>query len=96
MKADAVATTYWKPASPGRIYAPEDNPVVWFDTGSGDTHLIDALAAEALELLANGPLTKLELASRLPALDGDAEAAHEARIGELLEALAAVDLVERC
>lgn len=96
MKADAVATTYWKPASPGRIYAPEDNPVVWFDTGSGDTHLIDALAAEALALLASGPLTKQELAFRLSTREDGAEADHEAHIDELLKALATVDLVERC
>ncbi len=94
--AYAVATTYWQPVSPGRIYAPDDGPVVWFDTGSGDTHLIDALAAEALSLLANGPLTKQELVARLGVDESDAAVAHEAHVDELLEALAAVDLVERC
>lgn len=85
----------WHLVSRGRLYAPEaDDAVVWFDSGSGHTHLIDPIAAEILGLLADEPLDEKTLAARLGDTIPDA-GADDLPLGDILESLAAVELIER-
>jgi PqqD family protein of HPr-rel-A system len=56
---------------------------VVFDEGSGDTHLLDPLAAELLKALAESPADLPTLIARLTArlgLEPDAEIADHARV----------------
>ena len=66
-----------------------------FDEGSGDTHLLDPLAAEFLKLLEESPGDVLGLARRLVArLDVAPDPDLSGRVRELVERFVAVGLVE--
>jgi PqqD family protein of HPr-rel-A system len=68
---------------------------VIFDEGSGDTHLLDPLAAEFLKLLEESPGDVLGLARRLVArLDVAPDPDLSGRVRELVERFVAVGLVE--
>lgn len=62
-----------------------DNEFVVYNTGSGDTHLLDVVAAEALKILDTAPANLLELVQKLSAsleieVDGDFVAHLETRL----------------
>lgn len=86
----------WHLVSRGRLYAPEaDDAVVWFDSGSGHTHLIDPIAAHVLELLGHESLDETTLAARLHddvILLDDGE--EPIPLNDILESLAAAELIE--
>ena len=66
-----------------------------FDEGSGDTHLLDPLAAELLKVLQESPGEVPALARRLAArLDLELDADLTGRVGELVNRFVAVGLVE--
>lgn len=66
-----------------------------FDEGSGDTHLLDSLAAEFLKVLEESPGEVPGLARRLGArLDLARDADLTRRVRELVERFVAVGLVE--
>jgi PqqD family protein of HPr-rel-A system len=68
---------------------------VIFDEGSGDTHLLDPLAAEFLKVLEESPGEVPGLARRLVArLELVPDAALIGRVRELVERFVAVGLVE--
>jgi PqqD family protein of HPr-rel-A system len=68
---------------------------VIFDEGSGDTHLLDPLAAELVKVLQESPGEVTTLAHRLVArLDLERDADLTARVRELVDRFAAVGLVE--
>jgi PqqD family protein of HPr-rel-A system len=68
---------------------------VIFDEGSGDTHLLDPLAAEFLKVLEESPEEVPGLARRLGArLDLASDADLTGRVRELVERFVAVGLVE--
>jgi PqqD family protein of HPr-rel-A system len=68
---------------------------VIFDEGSGDTHLLDPLAAEFLKVLEESPADVPGLARRLGArLDLASDADLTGRVRELVERFVAVGLVE--
>jgi PqqD family protein of HPr-rel-A system len=68
---------------------------VIFDEGSGDTHLLDSLAAEFLKVLEAAPGEVPGLARRLVGrLDLGTEADLTVRVRELVERFVAVGLVE--
>jgi PqqD family protein of HPr-rel-A system len=68
---------------------------VIFDEGSGDTHLLDPLAAEFLKVLEESPEDVPGLARRLRArLDLASDADLTGRVRELVERFVAVGLVE--
>jgi PqqD family protein of HPr-rel-A system len=68
---------------------------VVFDEGSGDTHLLDPLAAEFLKVLEESPGEVPGLARRLVArLDLGPDADLTGRVRELVERFVAVGLVE--
>jgi PqqD family protein of HPr-rel-A system len=66
-----------------------------YDAGSGDTHLISALAIELLELLSTAPRTEAALGLELVDALGDAESeAVASLIGEQLTSLHGLGLVQ--
>ena len=66
-----------------------------FDEGSGDTHLLDLLAAEFLKVLEDSPGDVPSLARRLVArLDLAPDPDLTGRVRELVERFVAVGLVE--
>jgi PqqD family protein of HPr-rel-A system len=68
---------------------------VIFDEGSGDTHLLDPLAAELVKVLQESPGGVSALARRLVArLDLERDADLTGRVRELVGRFVAVGLVE--
>ena len=66
-----------------------------FDEGSGDTHLLDPLAAELLKVFQESPGEVPALARRLAArLDLELDADLTGRVRELVNRFVAVGLVE--
>lgn len=83
IRADALRVREW------------DDAGVIYDAASGNTHLVDALGLELLDLLRQRPWTLAELAAELQdALPGDLDAeAAQIRLNAKLEQLARLDLV---
>lgn len=52
---------HWRLCAPGQLYDRNEGLAVYFDTASGDTHLINGLAAALLGELAPGPVSQDEL-----------------------------------
>ncbi len=99
--ADGVAATS-RDESPERWVAPRRESLLWledgasaviFDRRSGQTHILNAAAAQALGLLMNGPLPEVEL-SRQMALNLDPGADMPALVREILSTFDALGLVE--
>jgi PqqD family protein of HPr-rel-A system len=68
---------------------------VIFDEGSGDTHLLDSVAAELLKVVEESPGQVPTLARRLVArLDLELDADLTGRVRELVDRFVAVGLVE--
>jgi PqqD family protein of HPr-rel-A system len=68
---------------------------VIFDEGSGDTHLLDPLAAELLKVFQDSPGEVPALARRFAArLDLELDADLTGRVRELVNRFVAVGLVE--
>jgi len=55
----------WRTFAKGEFYDNEEDAVVYFSLGSGDTHLIGPFAACLLSLLSEVPLTESELVTKL-------------------------------
>ena len=99
--AEGVAATsrsdgpkYW--AAPRRdslLWLEDGASTVVFDRRSGQTHILNATAAQALGLLMNGPLPEAEL-SRQMALNLDPDADMAALVREILSTFDALGLVE--
>lgn len=83
----------WKLCSCGRLYQPERERAVYFDPGSGDTHLISILACAVLRILREAPLEIDEIATRLQAA-GIGPCQDLLQLEALLDELSTVDLVE--
>ena len=72
-----------------------DDEFVIFDEGSGDTHLLDPLAAEVLKVLEESPGEVSGLARRIVArLDLAPDSDLTERVRELVERFVALGLVE--
>jgi len=86
----------WRVESRGRIYDPGENAVVYFDTVSGDTHLLSDFAAYILDQFDEQPLTSRDLVGRVSASmeTGQFPDLEEAVAG-VLEELAALDVLKR-
>lgn len=86
----------WRIESRGRIYDPGENAVVYFDTRSGDTHLLSDFAAHILDQFDERPLNIRELMARVSAT---IEPGHipdlEAAVTGILTELVALDVLKR-
>jgi PqqD family protein of HPr-rel-A system len=85
-KVNGATTLHW------RRY---DDECVVFSSGSGDIHLLNTLAAEALRVLEEAPGAALDVAARV-ASRGDLELDHDlvSEIEKLLAELDRVGLIE--
>ena len=67
-----------------------------FDSESGDTHVIDAVAASILDELASGPLSHAQIVARFTeGFTASSQAVAEQHLSALLESLEAKNLVRR-
>jgi PqqD family protein of HPr-rel-A system len=66
-----------------------------FNTGSGDTHLLDSLSGEVLRILQQFPLSASELTVRVATTLGlEVEHVSLSRIDDLLAQFSALGLIE--
>ena len=86
----------WRVESRGRIYDPGENAVVYFDTRSGDTHLLSDFAAHILDQFDERPLTIGDLVARV---SSTIEPEHipdlEAAVRGILTELVALDVLKQ-
>ncbi|NND68291.1 MAG: HPr-rel-A system PqqD family peptide chaperone [Halioglobus sp.] len=82
----------WRAQSTGRVYDPGEGQVVFFDSRSGDTHLLSDVAAHLLQLLDQEPRELAELAA---SFEEDAPGDNEAALLEVLAELEALDILEQ-
>lgn len=62
----------WRAYSPGKLYDAEESTVVYFDSHSGDTHLLSDFAGYIMQNLTRQPMTTEELVSELaPSFEPD-------------------------
>ncbi len=80
----------------GRFYNPAEDTVVYFDSHSGDTHLISDFAAYVMQQLDDQPLTTEELVKRIsPAIESSNIPELTMAVSAVLEELVALDIVTR-
>jgi PqqD family protein of HPr-rel-A system len=86
----------WRTYSTGRLYDANEDTVVYFDSHSGDTHLLSDFAGYIMQKLNTQPMTTEELVSQLsPSFDAEDDSdVSEAVIG-VLEELVALDILTR-
>ena len=84
----------WLAYSPGRLYDADESTVVYFDSHSGDTHLLSDFAGYIMQQLTNQPMTTEELVNQLsPSFEpDDASDLNEVVIG-VLEELVTLDIL---
>lgn len=86
----------WRVQSAGKFYDPGEATVIYFDTHSGDTHLLSDFAAHILKLLETQAMTTAQLANRVAA---DTEAGNasdiEDAIAAVIEELLALNILQR-
>ena len=80
----------------GRFYNPGEDMVVYFDTASGDTHLISEFAAYLIQQIADQPIDVEALIKRIsPDIDpADLSELIEAT-PDVLEQLTTLDILKR-
>jgi hypothetical protein len=89
-------TKKWRIDSMGRFYNPEEDTVVYFDSHSGDTHLISDFAAYVMQQLDDQSLTTEELVNRIsPAIGSSNIPDLTMAVSGVLEELVALDIVTR-
>ncbi len=86
----------WRNESKGRFYDPGETTVIYYDTRSGDTHLLTAFAAHVLREFQTESLSLASLITRIaPVVDaGQATDLQEALEGVLSE-LVAMDILKQ-
>lgn len=86
----------WRAASPGQFYDAGETTVVYFDSASGDTHLLSDFAAHLLGLIAREPMDFDQLVNRVESeVDEPAPGALAASVENVLRELVALDVVAR-
>jgi PqqD family protein of HPr-rel-A system len=86
----------WRKDSRGRVYDANEGTVVYFDSHSGDTHLLSDFAAYIMQQFDDQPLTTGDLVNKIsPTIDsGDIPDLTEAVSG-VLEELVALDILKQ-
>ncbi len=89
-------TTKWRIDSMGRFYSPAEDTVVYFDSHSGDTHLISDFAAFVMQQLGGQHLSTEELVNRIsPAIGSSNIPELTIDVSRVLEELVALDILKR-
>ena len=86
----------WRNESRGRFYDANESTVVYFDSHSGDTHLLSDFAAYVLQQFDHQPLTTDELVDQISAavVPGNIPDLRETLTGVLTE-LVALDILKQ-
>lgn len=86
----------WHIDSVGRFYDPGEAMVVYFDSASGDTHLVSEFSAYLIRQFTNQPLDITALVNKIsPDIDpGDFSELTQATPG-VLEELVTLDILKR-
>ena len=86
----------WRNESRGLFYDAKESTVVYFDSHSGDTHLLSDFAAHILQQFGHQPLTTDELMDQISStmVPGNIPDLRETLTGVLKE-LAALDIVKQ-
>ena len=85
----------WRSCSQGMTYDTSDGFVVYFDTGSGTTHLINEVAAWLLAELAARPLSTEQLQDRVvDQMESVSAPEIEKLVATLIQELQSFDLIE--
>ncbi|MCX2975897.1 HPr-rel-A system PqqD family peptide chaperone [Candidatus Marimicrobium litorale] len=86
----------WRTESEGRFYDPGETTVIYYDTRSGDTHLLTAFAAHVLREIQAESLSLASLISRIASV---VEAGQDTDLQEALEGvlseLVAMDILKQ-
>lgn len=86
----------WRIASAGRVYDPGESTVVYFDTESGDTHLLSDFAAFIIEQFGTQCLSADELLNRVsPEVEPGQFPDLAAAVQDVVRELAALDILKR-
>lgn len=86
----------WRIDSIGRFYDANESTVVYFDSRSGDTHLLSDFAAYVIQQLGEQQLTTEALVNRISLTidDGDIPDLTQT-VSDILEELVALDILHR-
>jgi PqqD family protein of HPr-rel-A system len=86
----------WRRESSGRFYDANESSVVYFDSHSGDTHLLSDFAAHVVQQFGDQPLSTEQLIDKImPTIDaGDADQLTDA-LPAVLEELVTLDILKR-
>jgi len=86
----------WRVHSKGRLYDANESTVVYFDSYSGDTHLLSDFAGYVMQQLSNQPLTTEELIDRIsPSIDSGEFPDLATVVADVLEELLILDILKR-
>lgn len=86
----------WRLSSAGRFYDSYEGTVVYFDTRSGDTHLLSDFAAHLVQQFGDQLLTIEELVQQIaPSLESADIPDLEEAVPDVLEELVALDILKR-
>jgi hypothetical protein len=91
-----TVATKWRLNSMGRFYDPAEDTVVYFDSHSGDTHLLSDFAAYVMQQLDDQPLTTEELVNKIsPAIGSINIPELTMAVSGVLEELVALEVLKR-
>lgn len=86
----------WRTYSKGRLYDTNESTVVYFDSYSGDTHLLSDFAGFVMQQLSNQPLTTEEVVNQISlSIDSEEIPDLEDAVTGVLEELALLDILKR-
>ena len=86
----------WRSNSIGRFYDSDESTVVYFDSHSGDTHLLSDFTAHVMRQLGDQLLTIDELVTQiLPSIDSEDRQDLEAAIPTVLAELVDLDILKQ-
>ena len=86
----------WRKDSSGRFYDANESSVVYFDSHSGDTHLLSDFAAYVVQQFGDQPLTTEQLINQiLPTIESGDTAQLTDALSAVLEELVTLDILKR-
>lgn len=86
----------WRTHSKGRLYDANESTVVYFDSHSGDTHLLSDFAGFIMQQLNEQPLTTEALVQQIsPSIDAEDIGELEAAVITVLEELVILDILKQ-
>lgn len=86
----------WRYDSVGRFYDSNESTVVYFDSDSGDTHLLSNFAAYVMQHIGDQPMTTEELVNQIVSnFESEELSDLKDAIPGVLEELVALDILKR-